>query len=103
MAKKDEKWKQNMCAYCGGIGYYPVGTKRPDKVCSCTYRYMRMGSSGFSISNTSRMTTAASMRKEVERYLEGMKPDAPVAFMFSVTRLDEEKIAKSDAKREAQR
>lgn len=59
---------------------------------------MRMGTSGFETYTTTGRPVSE-MREEIMKYMEPMKKDAIVAFKFSVTRLDEEKIAKAAVKR----
>lgn len=78
------------CAYCG--------LNR----CKCKYRFLRMGSFGMTVSNITEQTTASEARKAFEETFGGFEPDTPVAFSFSITKLDLEKIAKAKQKRLAQ-
>lgn len=76
------------CAYCG----------EGDK-CRCTYRFKRMGGTAMQEHNTMRESTVAEFRNEFEKRTKHMKQDAKCAWMWSVTALDEKKIAKADEKR----
>lgn len=90
------------CAYCDGNSYYAPGTPRPLNYCQCKYRFMRVGESGFEIETTTGKP-ASDMREEIMKYLDAMKPTASVVFKFSVTRLDEVKIAKAGVKRQVKK
>ena len=103
MAKLEAQEVEVQCAYCDGLRYHPPGTERPENYCQCKYRFMRMGGSGFELQTTVMGRTVADMRKDIMEHIDRMKPDAPVAFKFSVTRLDEEKIAKAAVKRRTKR
>lgn len=84
--------KKRLCAYCGlGDG------------CRCSYRFKRMGGSSMQMHSTTRESTVAEFREEFERMTKDMKRDATAAWMFSITKLDEKKIVKADAKRTASR
>jgi hypothetical protein len=63
---------------------------------------MRMGASGFETETTAGRPVA-DMRKNIMEYMDSMKQDAIVAFKFSVTRLDEAKIAKAAEKRQVKK
>lgn len=80
------------CAYCG----------EGDK-CDCKYRFKRMGGFSMQEHSTMRESTVAEFRAEFESNTKGMKQDAKVAWMWSVTKLDEKKIAKADEKRQAKK
>lgn len=86
------------CAYCEGTRYHAPGTPRPANYCQCKYRFMRMGASGFETETTTGRPVSE-MRKNIMEHLDSMKQDAIVVFKFSVTKLDEEKIAKAKVKR----
>lgn len=90
------------CAYCGGPRYHAPGTPRPADYCDCKYKFMRMGGSGLE-TYTTVGRPVADMRKDLMEYMDAMKQDAIVAFKFSVTKLDKEKIAKSAVKRQAKK
>jgi hypothetical protein len=60
-----------------------------------------MGGTAMQIHNTSRQSTVAEFREEFEKMTKDMKQDATCAWMFSITKLDEKKIAKADEKRTA--
>lgn len=82
---------KRQCAYCGEMA----------EDCRCSYRFKRMGGSSMQQHNTMRESTVAEFRKAFEEMIPHMKQDAHVAWMFSVTKLDDAKIAKADAKRKA--
>lgn len=90
--------RKPICAYCGGTLYHAPGTPRPIDYCKCKYRFMRMGASGFEMQTTTGRL-ASDMRKDILEYMDAMKQDVTVVFKFSVTRLDEAKIAKAKVKR----
>lgn len=91
---------KRQCAYCGGVRYYAPGTPRPQDYCKCKYRFMRMGANGFETETTTGRLVSK-MREEIMKHLEYMDPNENVVFKFSVTKLDDTKIAKADAKRKA--
>lgn len=88
------------CAYCEGIRYHAPGTPRPENYCQCKYKFMRMGGSGFETETTTERTVA-DMRKNIMEHIDSLRQDVNVVFKFSVTKLDEEKIAKAKVKRHA--
>jgi len=90
------------CAYCGGPRYHALNTPRPADYCQCKYKFMRMGGSGFETYTTTGRPVS-DMRKDIMEYMDSMKQDAIVAFKFSVTKLDEAKIAKATVRRQAKK
>ncbi|CAN5951032.1 unnamed protein product [Sphagnum jensenii] len=62
-----------------------------------------MGGGCFEMQNVSRQSTVAEFREEFNRFTENMKQDASAVWMWSVTKLDDKKIDKSDQKRRAKK
>lgn len=83
---------ERSCAYCGG-------NRNSNPRCRCTYRFNRMGEFCMEMSNTSRQNTWGDVLRAIAENFSNMKPDTPVAFKLSVTRLDVKAIEKSDYKR----